>query len=167
LALLKQSRVERHRKPSIARLSTVSNSCQATTIKAGLPLIWARVSRAELGPLIKVGRGRRGQGVFDLKVEVERLCEEEEAEPTHWDEGLDVIASMVQSLLAKLRASLGEKEYASKPIIASPTPSHSQCICLLHIPLDQDKGDPRWTSQHLPHPPLFHLSDYLRHQLWL
>ena len=36
---------------SIERLSTVSNSCQATTIKAGLPLIWARVNKAELGPL--------------------------------------------------------------------------------------------------------------------
>ena len=104
---------------SIARLSTVSNSCQATTIKAGLPLIWARVSRAELGPLgrsvcqedslqiitlhplyhlIKVGRGRRGQGVFDLKVEVERLCEEEEAESTHWDEGLWVVVVENQDL---------------------------------------------------------------------
>ena len=41
--------------------------------------------------LIKVGRGRRGQGVLDLKVEVERLCEDEEAESTHWDEGLWVV----------------------------------------------------------------------------
>ena len=96
----------------------MSNSCQATTIKAGLPLIWARVSRAELGPLgesgcqdklqilalhpvshlINVGRGRRGQGVFDLKVEVERLCEEEEAESTHWEEGLWVVVVENQDL---------------------------------------------------------------------
>ena len=80
---------------------------------------------------------------------------------------LEVIASMVQSLLAKLRTSLGEKEYASEPIKTGPTPCHSQCICFLHIPLDQDKGDPRWTSEHLPHHPLLHLGDCLRHQLWL
>ena len=48
--------------------------------------------------LIKVVRGRRGQGVFDLKVEVERLCEEEEAEPTHWDEGLWVVVVKNQDL---------------------------------------------------------------------
>ena len=48
--------------------------------------------------LIKVGRGRRGQGVLDLKVEVERLCEDEEAESTHWDEGLWVVVVENQDL---------------------------------------------------------------------
>ena len=61
----------------------MSSSCQATTIKAGVPLMWAKVNKAELGPLsisqlnsviqfsnlTSVGRGRRGQGGFDLKAE--------------------------------------------------------------------------------------------------
>ena len=45
-----------------------------------------------------MGRGRRGQGVLDLKVEVERQCEEEEAESTHWDEGLWVVVVENQDL---------------------------------------------------------------------
>ena len=48
--------------------------------------------------LINVGRGRRGQGVLDLKAEVERLCEEGEAESTHWDEGLWVVLVENQGL---------------------------------------------------------------------
>ena len=48
--------------------------------------------------LIKVGRGRRGQGILDLKLEVERLCEEDEAESTHWDEGLWVVVVENQDL---------------------------------------------------------------------
>ena len=53
--------------------------------------------------LINVGRGRRGQGVFDLKVEVERLCEEEEAESTHWEEGLWVVVVENQDLTKDIK----------------------------------------------------------------
>ena len=40
-----------------------------------------------------MGRGRRGQGDFDLKAEEARQCEEREEEPIHWEAGLSGLLS--------------------------------------------------------------------------
>ena len=39
--------------------------------------------------LMSVGKGRRGQGVFDLNAEEVRQCEAREEEPIHWEVGLE------------------------------------------------------------------------------
>ena len=38
---------------------------------------------------MSVGKGRRGQGVFDLNAEEVRQCEAREEEPIHWEVGLE------------------------------------------------------------------------------